>query len=129
MQAQHDPFRDVRDVEREARQMHRERVAHLRAAIALADGVIQLEGSSGYQSLHKSLQDMLEHRTAEMLTCRNDHDTNVAKGRCLELRAILSLVSNTRNNRNHLAVELALEEDRFAELSANFKPEPNKETS
>lgn len=129
MQEQPDPvFERVGDVERNARRVHAERMQHYRSAIAIADSLLQLEGSGAYQALHKALKDMLEYRTNELFLTKNEHDSAVAKGRCLELRAILSLVISTRSNRDILAQQMRIEEDRFLEQSKNFKPETEVST-
>jgi hypothetical protein len=121
-----DIFKDVREVEREAREAHESRVGNITAAIAVADSLISIGSGQGYNALRKSIQDLLEWRTRELLSVRDDRAGAVLQGRCLELKGMLSLLENTRANRDTLALALQNEEDVFLEASKNFRPEVKK---
>jgi hypothetical protein len=120
-------FEDVREQERRARQDHADFVTKMRQAIAMCDGIIQLETSGGFKHVQSTLADMLQHRTTELLSAREDRSAAVLQGRCQELKAILSLMANTRGNREALANALKAGEDRFRELERGFKPQPSPE--
>lgn len=117
-----DIFQDVREAERLARQQHESKVKNLKDAMRLGDAIVQLEHNSTFQQFQRILGDMLEHRTKELLLATNEVEVFKLQGRCLELRAILALVSDARNNLMALANLLEQEEDQFAEVSRNFKP-------
>lgn len=117
-----DLFQDVREVERLARQQHESKVKNLKDAMRLGDAIVQLEHNSTFQQFQRILGDMLEHRTKELLLATNEVEVFKLQGRCLELREILALVSDARNNLMALANLLEQEEDQFAEVSRNFKP-------
>lgn len=115
-------FEDVRDQERRARQEQADFVANMRQAIALCDGVIQLEASGGFKLFQQTLADMLEHRTKELLSAREDRAAAVMQGRCQELRAVLAVTREARGNREALAKLLADSEDRWIERERSFRP-------
>lgn len=117
-----DIFQDVREAERLARQQHESKVKNLKDAMRLGDAIVQLEHNSTFQQFQRILGDMLEHRTKELLLAVNEVEVFKLQGRCLELRAILALVSDARNNLMALANLLEQEEDQFVEVSRNFKP-------
>lgn len=125
MQAQsEDIFTDVREIERSARMQHRDRMASYDAAIAIADGLLQLEGSGGYRYLQKALEDMHDQRVHELVSSTSDRQATLLQGRCQELKAILALVRQTRENRDQLAQARSAEENRFRSIEQNFRPEP-----
>jgi hypothetical protein len=117
-------FEDVRETERRQRQEHADFVANLKVAISLCDGILQGENSSAVKAIFSSIGGMLEHRTTELLSAREDRQAAVLQGRCQELRAIMSLVSNARQNREALANAIKEAEDRFREIERSFKPTP-----
>lgn len=117
------PFEDVREVERRTRRERDDLIRDLKAAIALCDGILMLQNSQGFRHLTTTLEDMLKHRTAELLSAREDRTATVLQGRCLELRAILSVTTATAANREALAQQLAEAEDRYRELERSFKPQ------
>lgn len=117
-------FEDVREVERRTRQEHADFIANMQAAIQLCDAVLQGENSSAHKAIFATLEDMLKHRTTELLSAREDRPAAVLQGRCQELRAILSLMSNARQNREALAKAVKEAEDRFREIERSFKPTP-----
>lgn len=121
-------FEDVREQERRIREEHANYLANMRAAIGLCDGILALENSAGFRQFQATLEDMLRHRTTELLSAREDRPAAVMQGRCQELRAILSLVTSTRSNREALATALKEAEDRFREIEATFKPTPETKT-
>lgn len=117
-------FEDVRETERRAREEHASHVENLRAAIALSDGILLLEGAAGFRQFQATIEDLLRHRTSELLSVRDDRSAAVLQGRCQELRAILSLMASTRANREALANALKTAEDRFREIERSLKPLP-----
>lgn len=115
-------FEDVRETERKARQSHADYVKDRQQAIALVDGILQLETSGGFRQFQTTLRDMLDSRTTELLSVREDRAAAVLQGRCQELRLILSLMQQARERRQALAKDVAEAEDRFRELERSFKP-------
>lgn len=121
-------FPDIREQERLAREQHAAFCANLRAAISIADGLLQIQTSGGYKHLQQAFEDMLKHRTSALLSAREDREAAVLQGRCAELRAILALVVSTQENKQALARSLKDAEDSFRELERTFKPLPPPET-
>jgi hypothetical protein len=122
-------FQDTRAMEAQARIEHGDRLANLKHSVSLCDGILQLEASAGFKHLQQTLTDMLEHRTRELLSVREDRAAAVLQGRCQELRVILSLMAQARGNREALAKAITDEEDRFSELERHFKPIPQEQNS
>lgn len=121
-------FEDVREQERRMRQEHADYVANIQHAISLCEGILQLETSGGFRQFQETLAGMLQHRTTELLSARDDRTTAVLQGRCQELKAILSLMRETRSNKEALANAIKEAEDRFRQLEQGFKPLPPGET-
>ena len=115
-------FDDVREVERRQRQEAKDRILLLKSAISIAQGVASLENSPGYSTLRTALEDMLSYRTSEMMTATTDRTTAVAQGRCLELRAILSVVGDAKKKAEALAIQLEIEENALRDLEKTHKP-------
>lgn len=122
-------FEDVREMEAQARRSHAEYISLRKQAIQLIDGILQLESSAGYKPFQKTLSDMLEARTAELLSAREDRPSAIAQGRCIELRGILELMKQARDRRQDLANEIKAMEDSLLELERNFKPSPGAPTN
>lgn len=118
-----DLFRDVREVEREARQAHEATIGNIKTAIAVADALLSMGSGQAYSALHKSISDMRDWRTRELLSVRTDREAAVLQGRCLELEGMLSLLKNASANREALALALQNEETSFSEASKHFRPE------
>ena len=117
-------WEDVREQERQARDAHAALITNIRVAISIADGLLQITTSGGYKHLQTAFEDMLKHRTTELLSARDDRSATLLQGRCQELKAILSLVTATKENRQVLARTLEEEENRFRDLERSFKPLP-----
>lgn len=116
-------FEDVREVEAKARQDHADYCKGLKQAIALCDGLLQLESSGGFRAFHETLSDMLLHRTAELLSARDDRAAAMLQGRCLELKQILTLMRETRTHREALANALTTKEHQWVDIERGFKPQ------
>lgn len=116
-------FEDVRELEARARQEHEDYCQGLRQAIALADGILQLETSGGFRAFKETLTDMLQHRTTELLSVRDDRRAAVLQGCCVELRSILALMSETRGRREALAKRLAEKEASWVDTERGFRPQ------
>jgi hypothetical protein len=122
-------FEDVREIEQRVRRKHAEEVANLKQTIALVDGILQLETSSGFKQFTQTLRDMLDARTTDLLSAREDREAAVLQGRCQELRVILFLMVNAHSRRQALANQVAGLEDAFRELERSFKPIPQGQPS
>jgi hypothetical protein len=123
------PFQDVREQEAEAREQHARYQEGIRIAIALADGLLQLEATAGWKHLQKTFTDLLEFRTRALLSARDDRSAAVLQGQCMELKSVLSMMANARGNRDALAHAAKEEEDRFLDLERSFKPQSPSETT
>lgn len=93
----------------------------IEAGLRTADGLLGLMNQSSYKVFTESLEDMKRYRIAQLLGAKNEHELVTMKGRCLELQAVLDMVSNVKFNKNQLEEQLAHVED---ELSALRLPEP-----
>lgn len=119
-----DVFGDVR--QHEAEQL-RQAIAQrdmLKAALAAADGVASMQSSSSFQTYQEALRTMLQQRTSALLSVREDREAAVLQGRCLELRAILDLITQSQANRPLLAIDLSRAEDRIRELERKTNNQP-----
>jgi len=123
------PFQDVREQEAEAREQHARYQQGIKLAVDLADGLLQLETSAGWKHLLRTFTDLLEFRTRALLSARDDRAAAVLQGQCLELKSILTMMSNARGNRDALAHAAKEEEDRFLDLERSFKPQSPSETT
>lgn len=117
-----DVFEDVRETERKQLEHVRNNVSLLKAAIRIADGLASLESAPGHTLLRQALEDMLSHRNSELLMATTDRSAAVAQGRCLELRSILTIVSDAKKKREALAIELEIAENTLRDLEKKRKP-------
>lgn len=98
----------------------------IEAGLRTADGLLGLMNQSSYKVFTESLEDMKRYRIAQLLGAKNEHELVTMKGRCLELQAVLDMVSNVKFNKNQLEEQLAHVEDELSALRLP-KPEPTEE--
>jgi hypothetical protein len=92
----------------------------IEAGLRTADGLLGLMNHPSYKVFTESLDDMKRYRIAQLLGAKNEHELVTMKGRCLELQAVLDMVSNVKFNKNQLEEQLGQVEN---ELSALRLPE------
>ncbi len=119
-----DVFGDVRLHEADQLRQAIERRDVLKAALAAADGVASMQSSSSFQTYQDALRVMLQQRTSALLSAREDREAAVLQGRCIELRTIIDLVSQSQANRPLLAIDLSRAEDRVRELERKINNQP-----
>jgi hypothetical protein len=121
-------FRDVREEEQEILRNADRRIATLKAALSMADGVLQMASSVGFKQFVQALHDMRQTRMRELFSARNDRDANIFTGRVLEIEAVINVVDRTSSTRESLARELAGAEDAKRQIERRIPPAPqNKE--
>jgi hypothetical protein len=98
----------------------------IEAGLRTADGLLGLMNQSSYKVFTESLEDMKRYRIAQLLGAKNEHELVTMKGRCLELQAVLDMVSNVKFNKNQLEEQLVHVEDELSALRLP-KPEPTEE--
>ena len=96
----------------------------IEAGLRTADGLLGLMNNPSYKVFQESLEDMKRYRIAQLLGTKNEHELVSLKGRCVELQAILDMVSNVKFNRSQLENQLGEVEN---ELSALRMPIPEPE--
>jgi hypothetical protein len=123
-------FRDVRDEEKEVLEAADRRIATLKLAMSMADGVLQMSGSVGFKQFVQALHDMRQTRMRELFGAKNDRDANIFTGRVLELEAVINVVDRTNSTRQSLARELQGAEDakRLIERRIPPAPQPKAQT-
>lgn len=123
-------FPDVRETERQVLEAADRRIATLKAAIAMTDGVLQMAGSAGFKLFSQALHDMRDTRMKELFSARNDRDANILTGRVLEIEAVINVVDRHVSTRETLARELQGAEDakRLIERRIPPAPQPKERT-
>lgn len=117
-------FPDVREVEREVLEAADRRIATLKAAIEMADGVLQAAGSPGFKMIVQALYDMRTTRMKELFSAKNDREANILTGRVLEIEAVINVVDRTASRRESLARELQGAEDAKRLIERRIPPAP-----
>lgn len=96
----------------------------IQIAIRACDSMLSLMNHPSYKQFTTEVESMHQIRIANLLASKNDHELATFKGRCLELRAITDMVTNTKNNREALVNQLEKVENDLL----NLKPvQPNEE--
>lgn len=117
-------FRDVREEEREVLEAADRRIATLKTAIAMAEGVLQMATSVGFKQFVQALHDMRQTRMRELFSARNDREANILTGRVLEIEAVINVVDRTNSTRESLARELVGAEDAKRLIERRIPPAP-----
>lgn len=89
-------------------------INNLRSATTLAEKILSLKGNAGWQEFVKAIEDCRAHRRTELeLSTGTDAELRILQGRCRELGAIVSLMTQTEKNTEVLAARLQhLEQER-----------------
>lgn len=109
-----DDFWDAKAQERAVVTRLDTEIANLNSATALAEKILALKGNAGWQEFVKAIEDCRAHRRVELeLSTGTDAELRILQGRCRELGAIVSLMTQTEKNTEALvARRKALEEER-----------------
>lgn len=101
-------------------------IANLEGAVNLASKIFALKGNAGWQEFLKALQDCRTYRQQELeLSNGTDGELRMLQGRCREIGAILSLMTQTEKNTEILANRLqVLKKEREAFVKPDGKVQP-----
>lgn len=101
-------------------------INNLRSATTLAEKILALKGNAGWQEFVKAIEGCRAHRRVELeLSSGSDAELRILQGRCRELGAILSLMTQTEQNTEVLSVRLhGLEEERALYVKEDGKVKP-----
>jgi hypothetical protein len=82
-------------------------INNLKGAIALADKILTLKGNAGWLEFVKAVEDCRAYRRQELeLSAASNDDLRILQGRCRELGAIMSLMTQTETNTQTLSGRL-----------------------
>lgn len=89
-------------------------INNIRGATTLAEKILALKGNAGWQEFVKAVEDCRAFRRQELeLSSAGDAELRILQGRCRELGAILSLMTQTEKNTEALSARLQdLEKER-----------------
>jgi hypothetical protein len=101
-------------------------INNLRGAVGLAEKILMLKGSGGWTDFVKAVEDCRAYRRQELeLSAGTDSDLRILQGRCRELGAIVSLMTQTETNTEVLASRLkGLVEERALFVKEDGKVQP-----
>lgn len=101
-------------------------INNLKGAVNLASKIQALKGNAGWQEFLKAVEDCRSYRRQELeLSSASDAELRILQGRCRELGAILSLMTQTEKNTEILANRLqGLEKERAAFVKPDGKVQP-----
>jgi hypothetical protein len=101
-------------------------IGKLRGAVALAEKILDLKGNAGWVEFVKAIEDCRAHRRVELeLSQQSDTEMRILQGRCRELGAIVSLMTQTEKNTEALVTRLrGLEEERRLHVREDGKVIP-----
>lgn len=102
-----DDFWDEKARERAAVTKIDAEINNLKGAIGLAEKILTLKGGPGWLEFVKAVEDCRIYRRMELeLSQGSDADLRILQGRCRELGAIVSLMTQTEVNTQSLADRL-----------------------
>ena len=97
----------IGDQEREVLIQLDSQINNLTGAVNLAKKILALKGNAGWLEFVKAVGDLRVYRRQELeLSSSTDADLRILQGRCRELGAILSLMTETEANTEVLAGRL-----------------------
>jgi len=102
-------------------------INNLKGTINLAKRIIALKGNAGWDDFVKAVQDCRIYRRQELeLSSGSNSELHILQGRCRELGAIMSLMTQTEDNTRTLVGRLeSLEKERalFVKPDGRVKPQ------
>jgi len=102
-----DDFWNQKEQERQIVKRLDSEIGNLQGAITLAERMIVLKASPGWESFVKAVEGCRAYRRVELeLSVGTTADLRILQGRCRELGAILSLMNQTEKNTGVLASRL-----------------------
>lgn len=102
---------------------------NLRSAMALAEKMMALKASPGWEPFVKTIEDCRSYRQQELVMATTDTEMRILQGRCKELSAIISLMKHTEQNMKVLADRLeGIQEQREALIRPDGKVKPRGPT-
>ena len=121
-----DSFWDEKAQERIVVQKLDSEINNLRGAVGLAEKILALKGNAGWQEFVKAIEDYRAFRRQELELCAGtDAELRILQGRCRELGAIVSLMTQTETNTEVLATRLkGLQEERALYVKDDGKVQP-----
>lgn len=121
-----DSFWDEKAQERIIVQKIDAEINNLRGAVGLAEKILALKGNAGWQEFVKAVEDCRVYRRQELeLSSGTDAELRILQGRCRELGAIVSLMTQTETNTAVLATRLkGLEGERALFVKDDGKVKP-----
>ena len=117
---------DVKAQERMAVSKIDAEINNLRGAVGLAEKILALKGNAGWLEFVKAIEDCRAYRRQELeLSAGTNDELRIMQGRCRELGAIVSLMTNTADNTSLLASRLeGLVEERALFVKDDGKVKP-----
>lgn len=121
-----DDFWDEKAQEAKLRRNFDNEINNLEGAVNLASKILALKGNAGWQEFLKALEDCRFYRRQELeLSSGTDGELRILQGRCREIGAILSLMTQTEKNTEILANRLqGLKKEREAFIRPDGKVQP-----
>jgi len=119
-----DDFWDEKAQERSAVNRLDSEINNLKSAIGLAEKILALKGGPGWIEFVKAVEDCRAYRRQELST-GTDAELRILQGRCRELGAIVSLMTQTEVNTQTLAgrlQSLVLEREVFVKPDGKVRP-------
>ena len=121
-----DDFWDEKAQERSAVNRLDSEINNLKSAIGLAEKILALKGGPGWIEFVKAVEDCRAYRRQELeLSTGTDAELRILQGRCHELGAIVSLMTQTEVNTQTLAgrlQSLVLEREVFVKPDGKVRP-------
>lgn len=121
-----DNFWDEKAQERSAIRRMDAEINNIKSAVSMGEKILALKGNAGWQDFVQAVEDARAYRRQELeLSSEKDSDLRIIQGRCRELGAILSLMTQTEENTKALAgrlKSLISERDRFVRPDGKLKP-------
>lgn len=101
-------------------------INNLKGAIGLAEKILALKGNAGWLEFVKAIEDCRAYRRMELeLSAASNDDLRILQGRCRELGAIVSLMTQTETNTQTLSGRLqGLVREREAFVTEDGKVKP-----
>lgn len=121
-----DGFWDERLRERLVVEQLDAKINNLKGAVNLASKILALKGNAGWQEFVKAVEDCRAWRRQELeLSSGADSELRILQGRCRELGAIVSLMTQTEVNTKALSTQLSsLEAERALYVTADGRVKP-----
>jgi len=109
-----------------ARRSLEAQINNIGGAVKLAERILALKGNAGWQEFVKAIEDCRAYRRQELeLSSGTDAELHVLQGRCRELGAILTLMTQTETNTKALTDRLQdLHKEREAFVQPDGKVRP-----